>query len=771
MTQAVTRKQIKIGEGISTLVLLVMLLFSVTGSIQTANWTDGLGVLSFAAIGGMILGIILARLPARGRVTHPLGIVTAAWSAWLFTSILLPSELLLDEKLRMLAERLGSWMLQVLSGGESTDVIIFVMQASVVVWLIGYAAAWAVYRQHQAWGAILPTGALIVFNLFYAFPQSGFYFGMYLISALVLLVRLNLRSLEYWWRQSAIGYPSDIGFDFLYYGTLVAFVLLFIVWAIPTTIESPILGTLLEPIQGPWRDMEDQFTRAFKNLRTAMRPAPTTIFGSALSMGGPVHLGNRLVMQVNTNAPDYWRAMTYDKFDGIHWTSTYSSTLLLAANDARLGVHQYAYRIQITETFKLHIAEPNTLYAAAEPIQYTIPTQIQYTRVVSNDSPEFDLTTTRPRRPLRDGDAYIVISTPSAAYEDLLRADSTIYPDWVAGKYLQLPNTTTERVRKRATEITQPYANPYDQTKAIQDYLRAHITYNELVDAPPQNRDGVDYLLFEHPEGYCNYYASAMAVMARAVGIPARIASGYSTGEYADGAFQVLESNAHSWVEVYFPNYGWILFEPTASKPELARPQKPADAPGLSELERDAEARRRQPRDKDAELDTDVGPATALPVSWWENLLDNPIYLVLAGIVLIALIAAIIVGIVRWRRTYRTLPLSPVARVYEEMIARARWIGIAEARYATPLERAQKIALVLPHTQAESEQIAAFYTRERFSSHALDKDEMIVLESAWNKWQAEWLRGFVAQTRKRIAAPLRAIVENVRRFKRRVERM
>jgi transglutaminase-like putative cysteine protease len=770
MTQAVTRKQIKIGEGISTMVLLVMLLFSVTGSIQTADWTDGLGILSFAAIGGMILGFILARLPARGRVTHPLGIVTAAWCAWLFTSILLPSELLLEEKLRLLAERFGAWMLQVLAGGESTDVIIFVMQASFVVWLIGYAAAWSVYRQHQAWGAILPTGALLVFNLFYAFPQSGFYFGMYLISALVLLVRLNLRSMEYWWRQSSIGYPPDIGFDFLYYGTLVALVLLFIAWAIPTTIENPILGTMLEPIQGPWRDMEDQFTRAFKNLRAAIRPAPTTIFGSRLSMGGPVHLGNRLVMQVKTNAPEYWRATTYDKFDGVNWTSTYSSTLLLAANDARLGIRQYAYRIQITETFKLHIAEPNALYAAAEPIQYDIPTQILYTRVTSNDSSEFDLTTTRPRRPLRDGDAYVVVSTPSAAYEDLLRADSTVYPDWVTLKYLQLPNTTTERVRKLATEITQPYSNPYDKAVALQNYLRTHITYNELVDAPPANRDGVDYLLFERPEGYCNYYASAMAVMARAVGIPTRIASGYGTGEYTEGAFQVVESNAHSWVEVYFPNYGWILFEPTASKPELARPQKPADAPSLSELEQD-EARRRQPRDKDAELDKDVGAATALPVSWWENLLDNPIYLALTGIVLITLIATIIIGIIQWRHAHRTLPLSPVSRVYEEMIARARWIGIAEARYTTPLERAQKIALVLPQAQAESEQIAAFYTRERFSLHALDNDETAVLESTWNKWKEKWLRGFIAQTRQRIAAPLRIMLENARRFKRRVERM
>jgi hypothetical protein len=79
----------------------------------------------------------------------------------------------------------------------------------------------------------------------------------------------------------------------------------------------------------------------------------------------------------------------------------------------------------------------------------------------------------------------------------------------------------------------------------------------------------VDYFLFDLQQGYCDYYATAMVVMARSLGIPARLAVGYATGEYDPEleAYQVTRANAHSWAEVYFPEYGWIRFEPTATLP------------------------------------------------------------------------------------------------------------------------------------------------------------------------------------------------------------
>src|SRR4029078_7077610 len=113
----------------------------------------------------------------------------------------------------------------------------------------------------------------------------------------------------------------------------------------------------------------------------------------------------------------------------------------------------------------------------------------------------------------------------------------------------------------------------YDKARAIETYLREHITYNDSVQAVPAGLDGVDYFLFERPEGYCNYYASAMAVLARSIGIPARIASGYAVGSASDdGFYHISEANAHFLPELYMGELGWVEFEPTASQPEISRP-------------------------------------------------------------------------------------------------------------------------------------------------------------------------------------------------------
>src|SRR5205823_12348521 len=103
---------------------------------------------------------------------------------------------------------------------------------------------------------------------------------------------------------------------------------------------------------------------------------------------------------------------------------------------------------------------------------------------------------------------------------------------------------------------------------------RKNITYDQNIDAPPSNVDPVDYVLFTTRRGYCNYYASAEVIMLRSLGIPARLAVGFNQGQVdtSTNTFHILEQNAHAWPEVFFPNYGWVEFEPTASEAPLVRP-------------------------------------------------------------------------------------------------------------------------------------------------------------------------------------------------------
>jgi hypothetical protein len=141
--------------------------------------------------------------------------------------------------------------------------------------------------------------------------------------------------------------------------------------------------------------------------------------------------------------------------------------------------------------------------------------------------------------------------------------------------YLQLPVNLPDRVRILADRIARNGKTPFEKAVLIQDYLRETYPYDLDVPSPGLGKDAVDYFLFEAQKGFCSYYASAMAVMLRIEGIPARVVTGYATGEYdyQRKAYVVALSSAHAWVEVYFPGSGWIEFEPTPARSAFDYPE------------------------------------------------------------------------------------------------------------------------------------------------------------------------------------------------------
>jgi len=157
-------------------------------------------------------------------------------------------------------------------------------------------------------------------------------------------------------------------------------------------------------------------------------------------------------------------------------------------------------------------------------------------------------------------EAKSVMPTPPAA---AVQAAGANYPAAIRNTYLELP-AIDPRISELALQITQRADNPYDKTKSIEDYLRSHYGYTLELTAQPHT-DPLAYFLFQKRAGHCEYFATAMAVMLRTVGIPSRYVNGFQTGEYNDvaGDLVVRASDAHSWVEAYFPGYGWLTFDPT----------------------------------------------------------------------------------------------------------------------------------------------------------------------------------------------------------------
>ena len=145
-----------------------------------------------------------------------------------------------------------------------------------------------------------------------------------------------------------------------------------------------------------------------------------------------------------------------------------------------------------------------------------------------------------------------------------LRAASTDYAEEVRNTYLQLPPELDPRIPEFAKQITEHAENPFDKTAAVENYLRSHFAYTLKLTGKPGG-DPLAHFLFETRAGHCEYFASAMAIMLRTLGIPTREVNGFLPGEYNDlaGDYIVRASDAHSWVEVYFPGTGWRTFDPT----------------------------------------------------------------------------------------------------------------------------------------------------------------------------------------------------------------
>ena len=192
---------------------------------------------------------------------------------------------------------------------------------------------------------------------------------------------------------------------------------------------------------------------------------------------------------------------------------------------------------------------------------------------------------------------------------DLLRLAGESYPesDGFQEVYLQLPPDLSPELRRYVDEVTAGAETPYDRAIAIERAFR-EIPYSLDVPPPPDDAEVVSWFLFDLQRGYCDYFATSMVVMARMAGIPARLVVGYATGDYDIEAEQyvVTELSAHSWPELYFPEFGWIPFEPTSGRttperialggeipPWMRMPGSMGITSGLSALQQAAEDERR----------------------------------------------------------------------------------------------------------------------------------------------------------------------------------
>ncbi len=300
----------------------------------------------------------------------------------------------------------------------------------------------------------------------------------------------------------------------------------------------------------------------------------STGFSDQVELGriGEIQQSSSVVMHIQIDGDERgsfdlkWRGVTLSKFDGRNWSNSRGQRPLSPQQDGRFALPSLPRDGQSRDdqdesSRRVHyrvLMEPvgmNIFFLAATPESL----EGNYRRVAVDDSGAvFNLDL---ERPVSRYQATSDIAQPGARE---LRTAGSAYPSSLDPGYSRLPSSIDPRIQRLAEQITAAANNNYDRALAIETYLRSHFQYTlQMPRTVPH--DPLANFLFERKQGHCEYFASSMAVMLRSLGIPTRLVNGFRTGEFNDltSQYVVRASNAHSWVEVFFPGYGWIAFDPT----------------------------------------------------------------------------------------------------------------------------------------------------------------------------------------------------------------
>jgi hypothetical protein len=429
--------------------------------------------------------------------------------------------------------------------------------------------------------------------------------------------------------------------------------------------------------------------------------------------------------------------------------------------------------VPITQTYTFYHDGSTALYAMSNPVYLDRTAKVTFNAIppkysVPSKWPTWtgskgpwveEITYIRSNAAVDKGERYQVVSAVSLATIDELKEAGADYPVWVTERYLQLPDTITERTRQLARAITEPFADPFSKAQAIERHMRTEIKYNEQIAAPPPDVDKVDYILFELKEAYCDYYASSMIVMLRSVGIPARLAVGFAQGDYdvERGVYHVVNADAHSWVEVYFPRYGWVEFEPTAAQPDIVRLVAPEnDGSGSGDLP-DAgtmfDDGRIPGKPEEDPLDEEIAgrelPAITFNLPLFGAQINIPWSVVTGGMTVIGIVLLAGLAVVGfWWRQQQMQASQSIFNLYQNMVRLAGWMGAGLRPWQTPYEHAGVLQHHLPTHQSEVETITNEYVHHTFSPTGAEQDgakSRLTIESslAWRRLRSEMIKAAI----------------------------
>src|SRR5487761_1089421 len=564
-------------------VLILLLVLMIARSTATAAWVTGIDVVGPVALAGAVFMGLLAVVP----VPWPAGLVAgllAGGGASLNGSW---SQLHAAPPGDPLSLGLASvWWARINTGAApgdplgysvSDDASFYLFLICLLMWVTGGWLAWCVLRWRRPLLGLVPGAAAFATNLLNSVDQNVYALAI-LVLTLALLLWTNYTTSVANLTRARVKLTGDARWDFWESGLLAMAGLIILALLLPP------LSTVDRTVQ-----MESSAFSSWAQLQARLNhpviggggPSGQTGFSTDVSLLGPLTQSPAVVFTYNYSSaagPRYFRGVDVTQTLNGQWQYPSSSPFSVAITRGQQPNFAETYQKVALTDYRINMISPpggfsdilfypGTLFLADR-------TAIAHQ---SNPPNTANLSLNAIDRlssffPPSSAGVYNVTTQYSIATVTELQKAGTNYPDWLV-PYSNLPSSgyraasVLNSIHKLGLQIVQAAnaQNPYDEATAIETYLRANYKYTLKPPQAPAGADRLAYFLFTSKAGYCQFFASAMGDMLRSLGIPTQLVNGFGPGivDPKTGAYEVREEDAHTWVESYFPGYGWITFEPT----------------------------------------------------------------------------------------------------------------------------------------------------------------------------------------------------------------
>lgn len=765
------RKALPIGE-LPALTLAFLLISIIGGSTVAMQWVHGSEVLVPSSLFAVLaIGVLASIRPLPGWVVLLVALLGMVLLPYLYTGAMLKAAHPQDT---FGIPTPDTWLGR-LSTDQGIDSSLFLFLGSAVFWLVGAWLAWCVIRWRRPLLGLYPGAAIFATNVLNSKDeQNGYTIFFLLITAALLLVN-NYRSSLTAALKNGLKLSGDSRWDFWETGVAATAMVMVLAIFLPPLSHDDSTVNVEGGVFRSWADFQQNLNHAVV-VGKGGSASFSSGFSVDASLQGVLKRNDRLVMTYTVtgtySGPRYFRGV--DLLPSLRRTEWgYVPNPLgfqtFLPKNADFPYADAQLQEQYPASFRVHMIRPPA--SAAEVIFYPgelsridrDATAIETFK--STAAPTFaTIDRVNSAHPATSAGFYTVQVTYPNPTEDELRAAGTNYPDFIA-PYRTLgvtsirplpltapaavtPNPPSgaspapsgsvvfilyRRIAALADSVSAQATNPYDKAMAIETFLRGNYNYSLEPGPPPPGQDPLENFLFTNKVGYCEFFATAMGHMLRAEGIPARLVNGYGQGTYDSKTRQwvVRETDAHTWVEAYFPTYGWIPFEPTPDG--LYFPVQRAITVG-SNCTRDV-------CQTTGEGETGGVTTTAKPKGI-QDVPDQgaittstaPNYLPPIAAGLLVLLAALFLLLSRYLR-----PRS-VAQVWRRLSLLCRLAGLPAARGDTPFEFGRRLAAAVPEAAVPIRAIADNFAVAAYAPPHVAETRRAAIMELWQQLRPALLR-------------------------------